>query len=164
MIDLIRQKIQETPNAKRQLSAWRFLGQKIVFTNGCFDLIHPGHMQYLAEARALGHRLVIGLNSDASTKRLKGKNRPIVNQDARALLLASFSFVDLIVIFEEDTPLNLISALDVDILVKGGDYKVEDVVGAKEVIARGGVIKTLSFLPGYSTSDLEAKIKGEPAG
>lgn len=161
MIDLIRQKIQETPNAKRQLSAWRLLGQKIVFTNGCFDLIHPGHMQYLAEARALGHRLVIGLNSDASTKRLKGKNRPIVNQDARALLLASFSFVDLIVIFEEDTPLNLISALDVDILVKGGDYKVEDVVGAKEVIARGGVIKTLSFLPGYSTSDLEAKIKGE---
>ena len=161
MIDLIRQKIQDVSSAQRQLSAWQLLSQKVVFTNGCFDLIHPGHMQYLAEARALGHRLVIGLNSDASTKRLKGENRPIVNQNARALLLASFSFVDMVVVFEEDTPLNLISALGIDVLVKGGDYKIEEVVGAKQVIDRGGRVEIVSFLPGYSTSDLEAKIKGE---
>jgi len=161
MIDLIRQKILDVSNAQRQLSAWQLLSQKVVFTNGCFDLIHPGHMQYLAEARALGHRLVIGLNSDASTKRLKGENRPIVNQNARALLLASFSFVDMVVVFEEDTPLNLISALGIDVLVKGGDYKIEEVVGAKQVIDRGGTVQIVSFLPGYSTSDLEAKIKGE---
>lgn len=161
MIDLIRQKIQDIPSAQRRLAAWRLLGQKMVFTNGCFDLVHPGHLHYLAEARSLGHRLIVGLNSDASTQRLKGKNRPIVKEDARAFLLASLSFVDMVVIFEEDTPLNLIAALEVDVLVKGGDYKVDEVVGGKEVVAKGGVVQILSFLPGYSTSDIEAKIQGK---
>ncbi len=160
MIDLIRQKIQDIPKAQRRLAVWRFLGQKIVFTNGCFDLIHPGHLQYLAEARSLGHRLIVGLNSDASTQRLKGENRPIIDQDARAFLLASLSFVDMVVLFEEDTPLNLINALKIDILVKGGDYRVDEVVGAKEVTERGGIVQILSFLPGHSTSQIEAKILG----
>jgi len=159
MIEYIRQKIQEVENAQRILAGWRLKSQKIVFTNGCFDLIHPGHLHYLAEARALGHRLIIGLNSDDSVSRLKGQHRPIIDQDARALLLASLVFVDMVVIFEEDTPLKLITALNVDILVKGGDYKADEVVGAKEVKARGGDVQILSFLPGYSTSNIEAKIK-----
>lgn len=159
MIELIRQKIQDITSAQRTLSAWRVNGHKIVFTNGCFDLIHPGHLHYLAEARSLGHRLVVGLNSDASVSRLKGAHRPIVDQDARALLLASLAFVDMVVIFEEDTPLELITALGVDILVKGGDYKADEIVGAKEVKASGGDVQILSFLPGYSTSKIEAKIR-----
>lgn len=159
MIELIRQKIQDITNAQRSLSAWRVSGNKIVFTNGCFDLIHPGHLHYLAEARSLGHRLVVGLNSDASVSRLKGAHRPIIDQDARALLLASLTFVDMVVIFEDDTPLELINALGVDILVKGGDYKADEVVGAKEVKADGGDVQILSFLPGYSTSKIEAKIR-----
>lgn len=159
MIELIGQKIQTIVDAQRTIAAWRVNSQKIVFTNGCFDLIHPGHLHYLAEARALGNRLVIGLNSDASVARLKGDHRPIVDQAARGLLLASLAFVDMVVVFEEDTPLELIKALGVDILVKGGDYKVDEVVGAKEVKARGGETRILSFLPGYSTSSIEAKIK-----
>ncbi len=159
MIELVRPKIQDTTSAQRTLSAWRVNGHKIVFTNGCFDLIHPGHLHYLAEARSLGHRLVVGLNSDTSVNRLKGTHRPIVGQDARALLLASLAFVDMVVIFEEDTPLELITALGVDILVKGGDYKADEIVGAKEVKAAGGDVQILSFLPGYSTSKIEAKIR-----
>ena len=159
MITSIRRKIKDLTTAQRTLSAWRINGHRIVFTNGCFDLIHAGHLHYLAQARSLGHRLVVGLNSDASVARLKGDRRPIIDQDARALLLASLVFIDLVVIFEEDTPRELIKALGVDILVKGGDYKIDEIVGAKEVKARGGCVQVLPFLPGYSTSNIEAKIQ-----
>ncbi|MEL6969041.1 MAG: D-glycero-beta-D-manno-heptose 1-phosphate adenylyltransferase [Bacteroidota bacterium] len=140
-------------------SGWRVSGSKVVFTNGCFDLMHPGHLNYLAEARNLGQHLVIGLNTDESVQRLKGSHRPIMDEQARALLLASLAFVDLVVFFGEDTPLELIQMLRPDVLVKGADYKEEDVVGAKEVKSWGGTVALLPFVEGYSTSAIEAKIK-----
>ena len=158
MINLIKHKIQDWDTAQRTLAGWRLAGSTVVFTNGCFDLIHPGHLHYLAEARALGQHLVIGLNADESVSRLKGPHRPIKAQAARALLLASLSFVDLVVLFTEDTPLRLIQHLQPDILVKGGDYTIETVVGAPEVLSWGGEVKLLSFLPGYSSSAIEEKI------
>lgn len=160
MLTRVQAKIQDWETASRTLAAWRIGGQRIVFTNGCFDLLHPGHLHYLAEARALGQRLVLGLNSDDSVQRLKGAHRPIVPQADRALLLASLLFVDLVVVFDEDTPLELIQHLQPDVLVKGGDYTIDTIVGAQEVLAGGGAVEVLSFLPGYSTSALEAKIKG----
>jgi len=159
MLDIIQAKIQTVDQAKATLAAKRISGAKVVFTNGCFDLLHTGHLHYLAEARALGQCLVIGLNSDESVASLKGAHRPIKNEQSRALLLASLLFVDLVVVFSEDTPLQLITQLKPDVLVKGGDYTEETVVGAKEVRAWGGDVQLLSFLPGYSTSKLEAKIK-----
>lgn len=159
MIDLLKEKIVELPAARTTLAGWRVTGDTVVFTNGCFDLMHPGHLHYLAEARRLGRRLVIGLNSDASVQRLKGPKRPIMDEQARALLLASLVFVDLVVIFDEDTPLEMINALRPDILVKGADYTEEQVVGAKEVRSWGGHVALLPFVPGYSTSTIEKKIK-----
>lgn len=159
MLHHIEAKIQTIEQAQASLAAKRISGAKIVFTNGCFDLLHAGHLHYLAEARALGHYLVIGLNSDDSVSRLKGPHRPIKDEKSRALLLASLFFVDMVVSFSEDTPLQLIQALQPDVLVKGGDYTEETVVGAKEVRSWGGDVQLLSFLPGYSTSKLEAKIK-----
>ena len=126
----------------------------VVFTNGCFDVLHRGHVTYLAEARDLGNCLVVGLNSDASVKRLKGENRPINNENDRALLLAALSFVDYIIIFEEDTPKNLIEQVKPDILVKGGDYKIEDIVGADFVLKNGGEVLTIDFVDGYSSSKI----------
>lgn len=164
MLEGIQSKIQSWETAQRTLAGWRVGGAKVVFTNGCFDLIHPGHLHYLAEARSLGDYLVIGLNSDDSVQRLKGAHRPIKDEGSRGLLLASLAFVDLVVRFTEDTPLDLIKALRPDILVKGGDYTEEQVVGAKEVRAWGGDVQLLSFLPGYSTSLLEEKIRGERHG
>lgn len=134
-------------------------GKKIVFTNGCFDIIHAGHVHYLRRAKSLGDVLIIGLNSDESVKRLKGNTRPINDQQARATVLSAFSCVDYIVIFEEDTPYNLISHIKPDILVKGGDWSEEEIVGADIVRAYGGKIKSLDFIPGRSTSDIINKIK-----
>jgi len=159
MIELIRNKIQTSHAASGTIAGWRLAGGKVVFTNGCFDLMHPGHLNYLAQARALGQHLVIGLNTDASVQRLKGEHRPIMDQDARALLLASLAFVDLVILFGEDTPLDLIQLLRPDVLVKGADYKEEDVVGAREVKYWGGEVALLPFVEGYSTSAIEAKIK-----
>lgn len=159
MIELIQHKIQPAASAAATVAGWRLRSGKVVFTNGCFDLMHPGHLNYLAQARALGQHLVIGLNTDDSVRRLKGAHRPIMDEDARALLLASLSFVDLVVFFDEDTPLKLIQTLRPDVLVKGADYKEEDVVGAKEVRAWGGEVALLPFVEGYSTSAIEAKIK-----
>lgn len=163
MLHLIQNKIQSENQVKTTLAALRVGGRKVVFTNGCFDLIHPGHLHYLAEARALGDYLVVGMNSDTSVSRLKGPHRPIKDEQARALLLASLAFVDLVVLFTEDTPLKLIKIVQPDILVKGGDYVEADVVGAPEVRAAGGDVQLLSFLEGHSTSKLEAKIKRESA-
>jgi D-glycero-beta-D-manno-heptose 1-phosphate adenylyltransferase len=140
------------------LHRWRFEEQKIVFTNGCFDVLHAGHIQYLAQARSLGNQLIVGLNSDASVRRLKGKNRPINDEKTRSFVLAALEIVSAVVIFEEDTPLRLIETILPNILVKGGDYTVENIVGAQAVIANGGEVKTLSFLEGYSTTNVEQKI------
>lgn len=127
---------------------------KIVFTNGCFDLLHRGHIYYLSRAREMGDLLVVGLNSDASVSRLKGPGRPVNNQAARAEVLGALAFVDYIIIFNEETPLELISRLDPHILVKGGDYLVEDIVGYREVTSRGGQVLTIPLLEGYSSSSI----------
>ena len=152
-------KIYRLSALKRQIKLWQLQGNKVVFTNGVFDLVHIGHITYLAKAAELGHKLIIGLNADSSVKRLKGEDRPINNQDNRASLLATMFFVDAVVIFEEDTPLNLITNLLPDILVKGADYSIEQIVGAKEVLANGGEVKTISFVHGYSSSSIIQKIK-----
>lgn len=147
------------PDAIRRVAQWRFFGVKISFTNGVFDILHPGHIASLSAAAAEADKLVVGLNSDSSVKRLKGENRPVNSQEDRALLLASLSVVDLVVIFEEDTPLTLIKALLPDVLVKGGDYTEDQIVGAKEVKANGGRVVINPILEGYSTSSLIAQMK-----
>jgi len=152
-------KISDAPTLKGKVSAWQSEGKKVVFTNGVFDLLHIGHITYMAKASELGDKLVIGLNSDSSVKRIKGDDRPVNGQDSRAALLAALFFVDAIVLFEEDTPLNLISALLPDILVKGADYAVENIVGAKEVLANGGEVKTIDFVEGYSSTSIIQKIR-----
>lgn len=159
MIELIKSKVQSAAEAKAITAGWRLAGGKIVFTNGCFDLMHPGHLHYLAQARSLGAHLVIGLNTDASVRKLKGEHRPIMDEQARTLLLASLAFVDLVVLFSEDTPLELIQELRPDVLVKGADYTEDQVVGAREVRSWGGDVALLPFVEGYSTSAIEAKIK-----
>ena len=126
----------------------------VVFTNGCFDVLHRGHVTYLAAARDLGDCLVVGLNSDASVRRLKGESRPINNENDRSLVLAALSFIDYIILFEEDTPKNLIEQVRPDILVKGGDYKIEDIVGADFVQKNGGKVLTIPFVDGYSSTKI----------
>lgn len=133
-------------------------GSKVVFTNGCFDLVHQGHIDYLSKARDLGDVLVVGLNTDASVRRLKGPHRPVNNEYSRALLLAAMVFVDYVVFFDEDTPYELIKIVQPDILVKGSDYRPEDIVGYDVVTAKGGRVETLDFLPGFSTTAIERKI------
>ena len=133
-------------------------GQRVVFTNGVFDLIHPGHIRALADARALGDCLVAGLNSDASTRALKGSKRPIFPDYERAKILTALQSVDYVVIFDEETPANLISAIMPDILVKGGDYKPEEIVGADVVTAAGGTVATVDFAAGWSTSSIISRI------
>ena len=133
-------------------------GKKIVFTNGCFDLLHVGHIKYLSQAKDLGDILIIGLNSDKSVKKLKGNNRPINSFEDRAKLLAALKSVDLVIMFEEQTPENLIKEIIPDVLVKGGDYNIEDIVGYQTVIDNGGQVKTLSFYEGYSSTNYIDKI------
>ncbi|HAL82218.1 MAG TPA: D-glycero-beta-D-manno-heptose 1-phosphate adenylyltransferase [Mucilaginibacter sp.] len=154
-------KIRDLPLLKSVVNNWQDEGKKVVFTNGVFDLLHIGHITYLAKASELGDKLVIGLNSDSSTKRIKGEGRPVNDQNNRAALLAALFFVDAVVVFEEDTPLNLISTLMPDILVKGADYSVENIVGAKEVIANGGEVKTINFVEGYSSTSIIEKIRNQ---
>jgi rfaE bifunctional protein nucleotidyltransferase chain/domain len=138
---------------------WRNNGDKLTFTNGVFDLLHIGHITYLAKAAELGDKLIIGLNADSSVKRLKGEGRPVNDQNSRAALLAALFFVDAVVVFEEDTPLNLISLILPDILVKGADYTLKDIVGAEEVLANGGEVKTINLVEGYSSTSIIEKIK-----
>lgn len=136
-------------------------GKKIVFTNGCFDIIHAGHVLYLEEAKALGDILIIGLNSDDSTKRLKGKTRPINSETDRAIVLGAFSVIDYVILFQKDTPYDLINLIKPNILVKGGDWPEDKIVGADIVKANNGMVKTLQFKAGNSTSDIIKKIKNE---
>jgi rfaE bifunctional protein nucleotidyltransferase chain/domain len=152
-------KISDLPSLKTSISKWQSESKKVVFTNGVFDLLHIGHITYMAKAAELGDKLVIGLNSDSSVKRIKGEDRPVNDQNSRAAILAALFFVDAIVVFEEDTPLNLITTLMPDILVKGADYSIENIVGAKEVIANGGEVKTIDFVEGYSSTSIIEKIR-----
>ncbi|HEY4326243.1 MAG TPA: D-glycero-beta-D-manno-heptose 1-phosphate adenylyltransferase [Mucilaginibacter sp.] len=154
-------KIHDLVFLKTTIANWQMEGEKVVFTNGVFDLLHIGHITYLAKSAELGDKLVIGLNSDSSVKRIKGESRPVNDQNNRAALLASLFFVDAVVVFEEDTPLNLITALMPDVLVKGADYAVENIVGAKEVIANGGEVKTINFVEGYSSTAIIEKIRNQ---
>ncbi len=154
----IQQKLHTKESMVQTLAAWRAAGQRIVFTNGCFDLLHYGHLHYLAQARDLADRLVVGLNSAASVRRLKGSHRPINDELTRTHLLASLQVIDAVVVFEEDTPLDLIKAFQPEILVKGGDWKPEQIVGSDLVLARGGQVLSLPFVEGYSTTNIEQKI------
>jgi rfaE bifunctional protein nucleotidyltransferase chain/domain len=133
---------------------WKFQGRKVVFTNGCFDILHRGHIEYLSKARDCGDVLIIGLNTDASVRRLKGEKRPVQDEQTRALILASLRFVEGVVLFDEDTPYDLISFLKPDVLVKGGDYSRETIVGADVVEASGGEVVVIPLVEGYSTSGI----------
>ena len=145
-----------------QLSAFRSQGLRVVFTNGCFDILHRGHVEYLSKAADMGDVLVVGLNTDASVKRLKGEGRPVNNEEARALVLASLSFVYAVVLFDEDTPYELIKAIRPDVLVKGADYKPEKIVGYDIVTSYGGKVETVPLVEGYSTTQLlSRKLKAE---
>jgi len=147
-------------SAARMVNVWRLKSDRIVFTNGCFDILHRGHVEYLQEAAALGDRLVVGVNSDASVRRLgKGDDRPLNDQDSRAKVLAALRCVDAVVIFDEDTPLELITAVQPDVVAKGGDWKPEQIVGAEVVNARGGEVRSLKLVDGFSTTALVEKIR-----
>lgn len=144
--------------AQAKLAIWRVAGEKIVFTNGVYDLLHRGHVEYLEEARALGDRLVVGINSDASVRRLKGPTRPIIPEDERAELIAALACVDLAVIFGDDTPLALIEAVAPDVLCKGADWAADAIVGSEFVTARGGRVERITLREGLSTSTIVARI------
>ncbi len=158
-IQAIPLKILSVDELQKQATRWRLQNKKLVFTNGVFDILHEGHIASLSEAASYGDVLVVGLNSDASVRRLKGPQRPVNAETARALLLASLVMTDAIVLFEEDTPLQLITTLVPDVLVKGGDYTVEQIVGAKEVMAAGGEVKLAAIVEGISTTRIIEKMK-----
>ena len=158
-LERIHTKILNRDILENLLAIWRFKSQKIVFTNGCFDLLHLGHIDYLSKAKDLGDVLIIGINTDDSVRRLKGDTRPITNEKSRATIIASLQFVTAVVLFDEDTPYNLIQQVQPDVLVKGSDYKPEDIVGYDIVKAKGGEIVTIDFLEGYATSAIEKKIR-----
>ncbi|MBP6872732.1 MAG: D-glycero-beta-D-manno-heptose 1-phosphate adenylyltransferase [Bacteroidales bacterium] len=149
-----RRKITERADLSKLIALWRFQSQTIVFTNGCFDILHRGHIEYLSAAADLGNILIIGLNTDASVKRLKGEGRPVQDEQSRALALASLRFVTAVVLFDEDTPYELIKSVQPDVLVKGGDYTEDTIVGADIVRARGGKVVTIPLTEGYSTSGI----------
>jgi len=150
--DLILSKILSLTQAKQKVAQLRLISKTVAFTNGVFDILHQGHIYSLSQAAAEADFLIVGLNSDASVKRLKGNNRPVNSQDSRALILSSLAIVDMVVIFEEDTPAELIKSLKPDVLVKGGDYSVDQIAGAKEVIAYGGRVVINPLLEGFSTT------------
>ncbi len=153
-------KIITLQQAQKEVVRWKFLGQKIVFTNGCFDLLHEGHITYLSQAADKGDRLIIGLNSDESVKSLeKGDSRPINSEQSRAKLLAAIHFVDVVTIFSEETPLSLIESINPDVLVKGGDWDISKIVGANHVKSYGGSVESIPLVSGFSTTSIEEKIK-----
>ncbi len=152
--------LSDCESLARRCASWRATGRRIVFTNGCFDLLHRGHLTYLAGAADLGNRLVIGLNTDASVRRQrKGPERPVTAQDDRAFALAALSFVDAVYFFDEDTPVAVIESVRPDVLVKGGDYTIDHIVGAGFVQAYGGDVRVIPFVEGYSTTALIQKLR-----
>ncbi|MBK8565802.1 MAG: D-glycero-beta-D-manno-heptose 1-phosphate adenylyltransferase [Saprospiraceae bacterium] len=157
----LQAKVQSQVQLLETVAHWRSQGERIVFTNGCFDLLHLGHVRYLADARDLGHRLIVGVNADASVSKLKGPNRPIQDEATRQLVLASLACVDAVVLFDEDTPYHLIAAIMPDVLVKGGDWSLDQIVGADLVLANGGDVRSLPFVEGFSTTNIEARILGK---
>ncbi len=169
LFETIKQKIFTVKSIIPILAVWRLKSEKIVFTNGCFDILHPGHAEYLAKAKSEGNRLIVAINSDLSVKKLdKGSSRPIQNEQARALIIASLQAVDAVIIFEDETPLELIKLICPDVLVKGGDYNAEEtnshskkyIVGSDVVKSNAGKVISIPFVEGYSTSNIEKKIKG----
>lgn len=154
LTEKIEAKIYSLDALAARIEFWRMLGDRIVFTNGCFDILHQGHVQLLAGCGALGDRVIIGLNSDASVKRLKGETRPVNTQQSRAILLASNMLTDAVVIFEEDTPEKLIQTIKPDVLVKGGDWQKSDIVGSAFVESYGGTVTTIPYLNGFSTTGI----------
>ncbi len=151
-LELIKAKIYSWEHLQRELALWRFKDKKIVFSNGCFDLLHLGHIEYLSKARDLGDILIVGLNSDESVRRIKGPHRPVNLEEARAVILAALSFVDAVVIFDADTPIELITLVKPDVLVKGKDYDGKEIVGSDVVKGAGGEVVTIELTKGYSTS------------
>ncbi len=156
-----KDKIQTLNELKKLRKNWKEEGQKVVFTNGCFDIIHLGHVDYLEKAAAFGHKMILGLNTDASVSKLKGPSRPINSEYARARVLAAMSFIDAVVLFGEETPFKLISDLIPDVLVKGSDYEIRNIVGADVVMQHGGEVKTIDFVEGFSTTSTIDKMKKE---
>lgn len=152
-------KIVDKAKAAEVIEKWQQLGLRVAFTNGCFDILHPGHVDYLEQSRNLADKLVLGLNTDASVKRLKGPERPIVSELDRARVMASLACIDLVILFNEDTPLDLITTIKPDILTKGGDYALDQIVGADFVINRGGMVIPVHFKQGYSTTSLISQVR-----
>ncbi|MFI5141174.1 MAG: D-glycero-beta-D-manno-heptose 1-phosphate adenylyltransferase [Bacteroidia bacterium] len=156
---ILLNKILTHAQIEKRANIWRMFNQKIIFTNGCFDILHQGHVEYLSKAKDFGNKLIIGLNTDASVKQQnKSPERPINNEQSRAFILAALGIVDAVVLFDEDTPYNLIKAIQPDVLVKGADYKVEEIVGYDIVKARGGEVATIELTEGFSTTALINKI------
>lgn len=151
-------KIFEMDQLVKKVDSWKKKSQKIVFTNGCFDILHAGHIKYLEAAARKGDRLVVAVNSDDSVKKLKGPNRPINVLQSRMYLLASLQCVDAVCSFIDETPIHVIEVLKPDVLAKGGDYNIDDIVGAKEVISWGGSVEVIPFVEGYSTTKIESAI------
>ncbi len=158
-VESINAKIFSLRDLIKQVCRWRLLGKKISFTNGCFDILHAGHIASLSDAAKEGDILIVGVNTDASTKRLKGEDRPVTDEHSRALLLASLAIVDGVVLFDEDTPYEIITAIVPDVIVKGGDYSIEQIVGANEVMAHGGKVVINPILNGFSTTGIIGKIR-----
>lgn len=154
----VKSKILTDHQLLHTLELWQRNHEKVVFTNGCFDLIHQGHIDYLSKAAGLGTKLILGVNTDRSVSAIKGRHRPIQDEQSRLMILAAMEFVDAVILFDQDTPLQLITQVQPDVLVKGSDYKAADIVGYDVVMAKGGSVQTLDFLPGYSTSGIERKI------
>ena len=154
-----KNKILELPDLLRKTKKWKANGKRIVFTNGCFDIMHLGHVDYLEKAKTEGDILIVGLNSDLSTTNIKGPDRPIVDEHSRSRTLAAMEFVDAVILFDENTPYNLIKKLLPDILIKGKDYKVENIIGADVVLENNGDIITIDLVDGYSTTKIFEKIR-----
>ena len=155
----ISDKIMSRSDLKSKVNSWKSQGKKIVFTNGCFDILHRGHLEILSQAAGLGDKLIIGVNADESVKRLKGPSRPVNNESSRSIMLAFLEITDAVSIFEEDTPLELIQTIQPDIIVKGGDYKPSEVVGAEEVAKNGGEVIIVPLVKGFSTTGIIEKIQ-----
>ncbi|MBR9922348.1 MAG: adenylyltransferase/cytidyltransferase family protein [Bacteroidetes bacterium] len=155
----IEDKIKSWDALREQVIKWQNDGKKVVFTNGCFDILHYGHIHYLAEASDLGDRLILGLNSRESVSRLKGPNRPINDDLTRSFQLAGMEFIDALTFFPQDTPLELIQTVNPDVLVKGGDWTPDQIVGSEHVIQAGGTVRSLPYIDGYSTTNIETRIK-----
>lgn len=158
-LKIIQSKIIDINHIEPFLAYWKFKNKKIVFTNGCFDILHRGHVEYLAQAANHGDILIIGLNTDHSVRKIKGDSRPVQDEYARAILLASLSFVTAVVLFDDDTPYQLIKKIQPDVLIKGSDYNIKDIVGYDIVTSKGGEVVTIDFIDGYSTSSIIEKLK-----